>query len=105
MFKFIWKIIAIIVLLLVVRYFYRIYRNHFSKIIECKATVLSKDLVSPEHYNDSMDLKAYQHYYITFMLESDHPLTLEVDQDDYHFIKEGTTGILSYQGKRYIEFK
>lgn len=44
-------------------------------------------------------------YYMTFQLESDRKLELLVDSYFYKYYSEGEKGILTYQGKRFINFE
>ena len=44
-------------------------------------------------------------YYMTFQLECDRKLELLVDSYFYYYYSEGEKGMLTHQGKRFINFE
>ena len=44
-------------------------------------------------------------YYVTFEVESGDRMELRVDGDEYGLLVEGDTGLLTFQGTRYLGFE
>ncbi len=84
-------------------------RNLFSPQVQYEATVLKKNHRS--EYRNNHVSKHYsipyriELYFITFKTPKHKKLRLKVAFSDFRAVKEGDTGILTLQGKKFISFK
>lgn len=100
--------VAIILITVFVKFFGFI-RNLFSDKIQYEATVLERNHES--EYRNNRVSKNYSFpyrvelYFITFRTPKHKKIRLRVDSTDYLTVKEGDTGILTLQGKKFISFE
>ena len=84
-------------------------KNNHSPRLPVTATVVAKRTnVSHHHHGDVND---YHHhhtsttYYVTFQVESEDRMELQVSGQEYGMVVEGDVGNLTFQGTRYIGFE
>ena len=100
---------AAIILFFPIIKFFGFIRNLFSDKVQYEATVLKKDereecrgTRSGGQYSIPYRVKFY---FITFKTPKHKKLRLKVDTPDFKAVKEGDTGILTLQGKKFISFE
>lgn len=84
--------------------------NKHSPKIVTMATIISKTIDeyhTSEPFEGGIGMKdeVLRIYYIIFRLESGDSVKLRVSKLKYNNLKKGTTGKLTFQGKRYINFE
>ena len=84
-------------------------KNNHSPRLTVAATVVAKRTnVSHHHHGDVND---YHHhhtsttYYVTFQVESEDRMELQVSGQEYGMVVESDVGNLTFQGTRYIGFE
>lgn len=100
--------VAIILITVFVKLF-GFFRNLFSDKIQYEAVVLKRDRKTEyrnnrvsKHYSIPYRLDIF---FITFRTSKHKKLRLKVDGKDYRAVKEGNTGMLTLQGKKFISFE
>lgn len=77
-----------------------------SAVITVRAKVMSKRIGSENTGAGMMYLRdGGKVHHATFSLSGGEEVELDLSRDAYGGLKEGTWGELTYQGKRYLEFK
>ncbi len=105
--------VAIILISVFVKLFGFI-RNLFSDEAQYEALVLKKELREEVRGSRSSNRNSNHYYsipyrvnfyFITFRTPKHKKLRLKVDTPDFRAVKEGDTGILTLQGKKFISFE
>ncbi|WP_107841559.1 DUF2500 domain-containing protein [Metasolibacillus meyeri] len=71
-------------------------------IVVTKRTHTSRD---HHHTNDHMHTTLTTSYYVTFQFESNDRAEFSLNGSQYGMLAEGDTGMLTFQGTRYLGFK
>lgn len=89
-------------------------KNNNSPILTVDATVVTKH-VSVSHHNSAVagDITGahgfhttyFNHYYVTFQVESGDRIMFSVNANEYGMIAEGDVGRLTFQGTRFLDFQ
>ncbi len=86
-------------------------RNNKSPILSVEATVVTKRMDVSETIHNHGDAMTGTHfsssstYYVTFQVQSGDRIELRVDSSDYGLMVEKDTGVLTFQGSRFIGFE
>ncbi|WP_201712723.1 DUF2500 domain-containing protein [Rossellomorea arthrocnemi] len=76
-------------------------QNNQSPVMNVRAKVLGKRTA----VKGGGESRAYNHYFITFEMESGDRMELKVKDADYGMLVEGDEGELTFQGTRYLGFE
>lgn len=84
-------------------------KNNHSPRLSVPAKVVSKRInVSRRHHHtgagNHYHHHTYTHYYVTFQVDSGDRVEFVMGGDEYGLLCEGDSGILSFQGTRYLGF-
>ncbi len=85
-------------------------QNNDSPVLTVPATVVAKRADVSYHHHHNHDMHAMNHsysstsYYVTFQVESGDRMELRIKDVEYGMLVEGDTGMLTIQGKRYLQF-
>jgi hypothetical protein len=84
-------------------------RNNSSPIVTSRVTITAKTTNTAYRGNyipDNINVQTpYNTYFITFEFVNGNRAEFNVPRSDYAYISEHDTGILTYQGSRYINFE
>ena len=85
-------------------------KNNHSPRLTVPVVVVAKRMdVSHHHHNTGVNNHHHHHtsttYYVTFQVESGDRMELHVSGSEYGLLVEGDTGMLSFQGTRYLGFE
>ena len=83
-------------------------KNNNSPRLSVTATVVTKrehNSHTRNNVNNMEHFSSYTTYYATFEVESGDRMELNIPSDEYGYLLEGDTGILSFQGTRFISFE
>ena len=84
-------------------------KNNHSPRLSVPAKVVSKRInVSRRHHHtgagNHYHHHTYTHYYVTFQVDSGDRVEFVMGGDEYGLLCEGDSGMLSFQGTRYLGF-
>ena len=84
-------------------------KNNHSPRLSVPAKVVTKRInVSRRHHHtgagNHYHHHTYTHYYVTFQVDSGDRVEFVMGGDEYGLLCEGDSGILSFQGTRYLGF-
>lgn len=85
-------------------------RNNDSPILSVATVIVAKrsDVTQQTHHTGANGLQTHHssstRYYVTFEVESGDRLEFEVKNKEYGLLAEKDTGILTFQGTRYLGF-
>lgn len=89
--------------------FSRWHKDNTSPRLTVMATVISKrshvGYHSHHDVNHHSRSRGYTHYFITFQVESGDRMELQVDGTESGLLVEGDTGLLTFQGTRFLGFE
>ncbi len=74
--------------------------NNSPRLIVPAVIVAKRTNVHRHHHNNTTTT-----YYVTFEVESGDRMELRMDGDEYGLLVEGDTGLLTFQGTRYLGFE
>ena len=83
-------------------------RNNKSPQLSVDAKIVDKRSHTTHHHHNH---NGHHHttrstsYYVTFEVQSGDRMELKVPRDEYGLLVEGDTGVLSFQGTRYLDFE
>ncbi len=81
-------------------------KNNHSPRLTVPVTVVAKRTnVSRHHHGTEHHTSTSTSYYVTFEVESGDRLELHVPGSEYGLIVEGDTGLLTFQGTRFLKFE
>lgn len=81
-------------------------KDDASPVLSVPAVMVTKRLdFRHSHSNNHNHIHTYRHYYATFQVESGDRMELRVQEDTFGLLAEGDKGILTFQGKRFLDFK
>ena len=85
-------------------------KNNNSPRLTVDTSIVSKRMDISHHHrggrNNSMNHStSHTYYYVTFQVASGDRMELPVDGNEYGIMVEGDTGLLTFQGTRFLEFK
>ena len=77
--------------------------NNSPRLIVPAVIVAKRTNVHRHHHNNHPHTTTT--YYVTFEVESGDRMELRMDGDEYGLLVEGNTGLLTFQGTRYLGFE
>ena len=77
--------------------------NNSPRLIVPAVIVAKRTNVHRHHHNNHP--RTTTTYYVTFEVESGDRMELRMDGDEYGLLVEGDTGLLTFQGTRYLGFE
>ncbi len=92
---------VILCLLRWIRLEQKLRRNGRAEVETCGAVVFAKDGV-PGYLPQGRASSSV--YSVTFHTDTGRALTLDLSYDDFYIIREGTHGVLTWQGQRFWKF-
>ena len=83
-------------------------KNNDSPVLSVSAKVVAKrtDVKYHHHHvNEQVHHSSSTNYYVTFEVESGDRMEMKIKGNQYGMLVEGDRGQLTFQGRRYLEFK
>lgn len=110
-FFMVFLLIAAVILITIFKGIGTWHKNNNSPRLNVRATVVAKRGDIHHHHHNSGMNDGVSHtttsttYYVTFQFESGDRLELHVEGSEYGVLLEGDTGMLTFQGTRYLGFQ
>ena len=80
-------------------------RNNASPVLTVPAQICAKrQQVGRHHHGNNHGMTSYTNYYVTFQVDSGDRMELLVKGGEYGLLAEGDTGMLTFQGTRFLAF-